>query len=172
MKALLIVDVQNTLTELAGDVESMVGALNRLAGMIREEGGKVIFIRHTKPSVPGMRVGDSGWQVDSRLQQEQGDLFVDKTASDAFYKTNLKKHLDDYQVSDIYIGGIQTEFCVDTSTRASQSYGFKTTLIADGHTTFDTLMPVQAVIEHHNRTLGYLANPDNPIEVKKSTDLV
>lgn len=50
---------------------------------------------------------------------------------------------------------MKTEFCVDTTCRAAAGLGLRPILVADAHTTTDSpLLSAQAIIEHHNRTLG------------------
>ena len=93
---------------------------------------------------------------------------MDKTASDAFYHTELHNVLQAWGIEKLVITGLQTEFCVDTTCRRALSQGYEVTLIADGHTTGDSHMKAAEVVEHHNRVLANLAHPHHNIAV---TDL-
>ena len=58
-------------------------------------------------------------------------------------------------IHKLIIAGIQTEFCVDTTTRRAYSLGYQVTLVQDAHSTWDTENITAAqIIAHHNLTLG------------------
>ncbi len=51
------------------------------------------------------------------------------------------------------------------------SLGYDVTLVADGHTTRDGLMPAAEIIRHHNAVLGGLAHPDHQVTVLAGHDV-
>jgi hypothetical protein len=72
----------------------------------------------------------------------------------AFQDTDLLEKLKAAGVEEVVIGGMQTEFCVDTAVRGAFERGLGVTLITDGHTTFDTpAIEAAQIIAHHNHTL-------------------
>lgn len=82
-------------------------------------------------------------------------MFVRKTAPDSFHNTQLHTLLHEHGISHLIICGMQSEFCVDTTTRRALALGYPVTLVADGHTTSDnrTLKAAQ-ISAHHNETLS------------------
>ena len=66
---------------------------------------------------------------------------------------------------------MQTEYCVDTTCRRALSLGFGVTLVADGHTTCDGILPAADVIRHHNALLAGLAHPERRVMVISGKDV-
>ena len=79
----------------------------------------------------------------------------DKSRPNAFHDTDLAQQLKNRHVENLYLVGMKTQFCVDATCRVAADLGFKPLLVADAHTCMDTpALPAQAIIEHHNATLG------------------
>ena len=95
---------------------------------------------------------------------------LDKTASDAFYNTNLHAQLQNLGIRQLILCGLQTEYCVDTSCRAAISLGYDTYLLSDGHTTGDAQLTAAQIIEHHNLVLSQLAHPNGGATLVASQD--
>jgi nicotinamidase-related amidase len=58
------------------------------------------------------------------------------------------------RIDHLLICGMQTEYCVDTTTRRAVLDGYRVTLVADGHTTPDNeVLPADTIRRHHNVTL-------------------
>jgi len=78
------------------------------------------------------------------------------------------------QIDRVIIGGMQSEFCVDTAVRGAFERGIGVTLIADGHTTFDTpALTAANIIAHHNYTLqsGHFADVINADAIEFGEDI-
>ncbi len=57
-------------------------------------------------------------------------------------------------IKKLIVGGIQTEYCVGTTSRRAYSLGYEVTLVEDGHSTWDNKhITAKQVIAHHNTTL-------------------
>jgi len=54
----------------------------------------------------------------------------------------------------LVICGLQSEYCVDTTTRRAFSLGYDITLVADGHSTCAGSLTAAQKIAHHNEVLG------------------
>lgn len=59
-------------------------------------------------------------------------------------------------------------FLLDTAHRVAQTLGYKMTLAADAHSTFDTpIIPADTIIAHHNRLLSGIVERVAPVaEIK------
>lgn len=89
----------------------------------------------------------------------QGDRIVEKTTPDSFHKTNLNQVLQEKEIEHVIISGMQTEYCVDTTTRRAFSEGYKVTLVSDAHSTFHTdVLRAEDIIKHHNVVFGAFAD--------------
>ena len=75
-------------------------------------------------------------------------------ATDSFHHTELQPVLQARGVKSLVICGLQSEFCVDTTTRRALALGYPVVLVSDGHTTMDNSVLTAAQISaHHNETL-------------------
>jgi nicotinamidase-related amidase len=59
----------------------------------------------------------------------------------------------------------------DTTCRRAISLGYDVTLVADGHTTRDGVMPAAEIIRHHNAVLPGLVHPDHHVTVVPGHDV-
>ncbi len=118
-----------------------------------------------------MQKGIAGWELHAELDVREEDDRVEKTASDAFYKTNLDVLLRGRGVDKLYIAGLQTEFCVDASCRSTLSKDYRVTLVSDGHTAGDADLEAQQIVDHHHYVLLNLAHPTNQIALSPSKDV-
>lgn len=63
--------------------------------------------------------------------------------------------LEKLGIEKLIIAGMQSEFCIDTTTRRALSMGYANILVKDAHSTFSTkILPAEKIIEHHNFILG------------------
>jgi nicotinamidase-related amidase len=159
--ALLIIDVQHALChgEYAGfEAERVISRINSVSERVRQAGAPVVVVQHESNGGP-LAYGSEGWQLATRLITAAGDVFLRKTATDSFHKTSLHATLQQRGVTDLIICGLQSEFCVDTTTRRALALGYPVTLVADGHTTLDngTLKAAQ-ISAHHNETLANITS--------------
>jgi nicotinamidase-related amidase len=159
--ALLIIDVQHALChgEYAGfEADRVISRINIVSQHVRESGGLVVVIQHESPSAP-LEHGSEGWRLAASLITASRDSFVRKRATDSFHNTNLHALLQEHRVTHLIICGLQSEFCVDTTTRRALALGYSVTLVADGHTTLNngTLSAAQ-ISAHHNETLSNITS--------------
>ena len=169
--AVLAIDVQIALVTNAYREIEVLAAINQTISAVREANGVVVFIQHCHQSFEPLKQGAPGWQIHPQLNRMAGDLVVQKTASDAFYATQLEDQLRDNGVDHVYVTGLQTEYCVDTTARSALSKGFAVTLVSDAHTTGDSHMSAAQTIKHHNAVLANVAHPVAPISVRTSSSI-
>jgi ureidoacrylate peracid hydrolase len=155
--ALVIVDMQNCFV-----ADSPVSApfgpevatrLNRLAGACRDSGITVIWTRHVvRPD--GSNVGLLGEKIPAvahgvinedaptaalheLMDVRPGDIVLDKPRFGSFHGTDLEVILRSSGIDTIIVGGINTNVCVDTSTREAAVREFRVLFLSDGTANFD-----------------------------------
>lgn len=159
MNALVIIDVQcGMFANPAAPPYEGEAVVARIAGLVeraRTAGTPVIYVQlDGGPSNP-LAFGKPGFPFRPELAPRPGDPVVVKHHCSAFQETDLADILAARGIDRVTIGGMQTEFCVDTSCRAAYERGLKVTLVSDAHTTFDgPVLAAAATIRHHNALLG------------------
>jgi nicotinamidase-related amidase len=169
--ALLVIDVQSGLVEGAHNEACVLSNINQVISKTRASGGLIVFIQHCHSSYKPLMKGNSGWQVHPSLSIAEGDLFIEKSASDSFYQTSLHTDLESRGIDHLIVTGLQSEYCVDTTCRSALSKGYSITLVSDAHTTGDSHMPAADIIDHHNQVLQNLAHPDANIQLKTASEI-
>lgn len=159
--ALLVIDVQRALCEgesATFDAEGVIGRINLAAARARAAGAPVVFVQH-ETADGDFRHGGEGWQLARGLDARPGDTFVRKTATDSFHRTELAAVLERLGATRLAVCGMQSDFCVDTTTRRALALGYPVQLIADGHTTVDNGVLTAALISrHHTATLTNISS--------------
>jgi nicotinamidase-related amidase len=159
--ALLIIDVQQALSHgeyAAWDSPRILGNINSVSAKARAAGAPVFLIQHDEPGGP-LQAESDGWQLAEGLDSAASDLHVRKQASDSFHNTDLHAQLQQRGVTDLVICGLQSDFCVDTTTRRAMALGYPVQLVADGHSTLDNeVLTAQQIAAHHNATLSNLTS--------------
>ncbi len=159
MNTLLVIDMQTLWLDQSPrhDKQGVIARINQAAATLRARGEPVVFVRHADAeAVPG----SAGFQVHPELLVGPDDRIVDKRACDAFADTALLSVLQECGATNLFICGLATEFCVDSTLRAALSCGFDVVALADAHTTGDRAhLPAAAIVEHHNWVWANLAIP-------------
>ncbi len=157
--ALMIIDVQKGMFLEEWPVyrgPELLSTLKDLLARARAAGVPVIFIQHdaTDPA-DSLLPGTPGHPIHPDIAPLPGEPVIRKLHPDAFQDTTLQAELEARGIRKLIIAGIQTEFCVDTTTRRAYSLGYEVTLVQDAHSTWDTENITAAqIIAHHNLTLG------------------
>ncbi|MRV75931.1 isochorismatase family protein [Duganella sp. FT92W] len=159
--ALLIIDVQQALCHgeyAAWDSSRILANINAVAARARVAGAPVFLIQHDEPGGP-LAAGSAGWQLADGLDTAASDLRLRKQASDSFHNTDLHAQLQQRGIDNLVICGLQSDFCVDTTTRRAMALGYPVQLVADGHSTVDNdVLTAQQIAAHHNATLSSLSS--------------
>jgi nicotinamidase-related amidase len=152
--ALVVIDVQMGMFDEDEPVHNGEQLLQTLSGLIdraRQSDVSVVYIQHNNSRFVK---GGSDWPIHPSIAPQAGELVVQKRTPDSFHETNLRHELEKMGIKKLVIGGIQTEYCVDTTSRRAFSLGYDVTLVADGHGTWDNKhITAEQVIAHHNNTL-------------------
>jgi nicotinamidase-related amidase len=159
--ALLIIDVQNAICSgqwAAYDIDRIVDRVNRVAARVRAVGAPVVLVQHEEAEGP-LQFGSEGWQLYERLETRPEDIRLRKTATDSFHKTNLHSLLQAQGVGQVYVCGLQSEFCVDSTVRGALAHGYPVVLVSDAHSTLDNgVLTAAQISAHHNVTLANLGS--------------
>ena len=117
--ALLIIDVQQVLSSgehAAYEVERVIDRINLVSRKVRAADGLVVVIQHETRG-GNMDYGSDSWNLAPGLEVGDGDVHVRKTATDSFHRTELHNVLLARGITNLIICGLQSDFCVDTTTR-------------------------------------------------------
>lgn len=156
--ALLVIDVQVGMFNEGDAVYDGDAFLDRLVKVIvqaHQHQVPVIYIQHDGGAGHHLQPGSPNWHIHPRIAPQAGDTVIRKQHPDAFQGTALEAVLGQLQVSHLVVGGIQTEYCVDTTCRRAYSLGYPVTLLQDMHTTWDQPdLTARQIIAHHNTVLG------------------
>jgi nicotinamidase-related amidase len=159
--ALLIIDVQHGLCfgpYHAFEADRVIDRINLVARKMREAGATVVLIQHEEPDAP-LVYGTEGWSLAAGLEVSPTDIYLRKKATDSFHNTELHDILQARGVNQLVICGLQSEFCVDTTTRRALALGYAVTLVADGHSTVDNgVLSAAQITAHHNETLANISS--------------
>lgn len=174
MDVLIVIDMQEALFRTPRfNSDEVIANINRIAGMVRNNGGHVIYIRHNGTADEGLAAQSAGWAILAALDVRAGDTLIDKTLCDAFYGTALSETLARLAPDRLIVTGCATDFCVDTTIRAAVSRDFRVVVAADGHTTADRPhLDARAIIAHHNWMWANLIAPGVPVTVTSTAELL
>lgn len=136
--ALLVIDVQNALvSEHPYQEVTLINSLVNLISSCRDKGIEVIYVQHNDEDDESLSRGSFGWQIYDEIRPMESEKVFHKNYNSAFRNTGLKDYLDGKGYDTLILGGMQTEYCIDTSIKVAFEYGFKLLIPEDGVSTFD-----------------------------------
>ncbi|MGE5592059.1 MAG: isochorismatase family protein [Bacillota bacterium] len=97
--ALLVIDVQVGMFDPSDPVyegEALLGVISGLIDKARAAGAPVVYVQHDSSAEgPGERLnhGTPGWEIHPAIAPHAGDVVLEKTTPDSFYKTSLQQEL-------------------------------------------------------------------------------
>ena len=153
MDAIVVVDMQVGLLDGSPkhDLQGVIQRINSLTAMVRQQSGKVIWIRHCGKPGDAFERDRKGWSFLPELNRAPDDVVVEKTLNDPFAKTSLQETLDRIAPDRILIAGWATDSCVDATVRSAVSNHHNVVVVTDGHTVNDRPhLDAASVIRHHN----------------------
>lgn len=175
MKALLIIDMQKGSFKpysLRHDTLGTIDRINSLATYFRANHDSVIFIQHDGTKENVFFPNSEDWEIIPELTRLQTDITVSKTANDSFYKSSLQSILSMNYISELFITGCATDFCVDTTVKSALNKDYKVTVIEDGHTTASRPhIDAQTVINHYNWLCTEMSPTKHRLTVVKTIDV-
>jgi len=134
--ALLIIDIQNDYFEggkntLANTLEALSNAEDILA-KFRGRGLPVIHIQHIgSPSAGFFLPNTWGVEIHEKLTPRCNETVILKRSPSSFLGTELGELLTEKGISQLVICGMQTNVCVQATTKDTNQFGYQITLLED-----------------------------------------
>jgi nicotinamidase-related amidase len=126
----------------------------------QDAGQPIVVVRHDSvdPDSP-LRAGTPGNAFKPELDGITPTLLFGKSVHSAFHgSVDLAKWLTDRDIEHIVVIGIQTNWCVETTSRVGGNLGFKVTVPIDATHTFDATTPDGVVVTADQLALATAAN--------------
>jgi len=168
-KALLVIDMQKgsfTSETPRFDSKGVIERINSLARIFRESNYPVIFIQHDGTKENEFIPTTTEWELLDELEVESTDLLLNKYANDSFYRSKLTHVLSTLNVSELFITGCATDFCVESTIQSALVHDYQITVVSNGHTTADRPhLKAEKVIEQYNWVWKNMIPTKGKIEV-------
>ena len=113
--ALIIIDMQRDFLEPGGFGETLGNDVSRLAGPMGR-----ILVR-----------GEPGHDIIAALYPIGGEPVIDKPGKGAFYQTELELMLRNRAIENLFVCGVTTEVCVNTTVREANDRGYRCIVLSD-----------------------------------------
>lgn len=153
-KALLVIDMQKgSFTEKTPrfDTKGVVERINKLALIFRALDFPVIYFQHDGAGTGAFEKNTEEWEILAELDVQPTDILIDKYANDSFYKSDLESNLQEFNVTELFITGCATDFCVESTIQSALTKEYDITVVSDGHTTGERPnLNAEKVIDHYN----------------------
>lgn len=136
MKALLVVDIQKSLTNKKGfyNQTRFISTVNGAIRNYRESGDLIIFIQHNNSLLVKNTVN---WEIDSRLEKIDNDIVIQKSHGNSFEKIELCDILEKNKISAVVVCGLISNGCVRSTSKGGLKRGFKVELLKNGHSNWN-----------------------------------
>jgi nicotinamidase-related amidase len=96
------------------------------------------------------------------LSHVEGDIIIEKYGYGAFHETTLDQTLKSLGVTTLVIAGTVTQICVEETAREAFHYGYRTTVVEDGVSSFSPDLHV-ATLKNFAMKFGWVAKSEGII---------
>lgn len=135
---LLVVDVQTTMVENHPfNVRKVIDNIKKLIVSARKNNIEVIYIRHDDGKGTPFEKNTPSWEIYDEINPTEDETIFDKKFNSAFHKTGLEIYLDNRNIENIVIVGLQTEYCIDATIKSAFDLGYNIIIPEETNTTFD-----------------------------------
>ncbi len=152
--ALLVIDVQEGMFVPEYPVFDGEALLDKIQGLIteaRSSGVPVVYIQHNEEPGEQLEPNSFAWQIQSRIAPAKGEIVVQKSTPDGFHETDLQEKLSSLGVKRLIVSGIQTDLCVEATSKRAGQLGYEVVVVEDAHTTYDQGgRTAREIIEEYN----------------------
>lgn len=170
--ALVVIDLQLGPFYGTHKQEETMAVIQSLISRAKEQKIPIFYIQHGEQPGGFLERGTPFWQLMQGIVPGENDYIIHKQSTDSFYETSLQQELENLNINHLIVAGARTEYCVDTTCRRAVSLGFDVTLVEDGHTTADGVIPEEQIILHHNHNLSTVKTVYHQIVVIPSDKVV
>jgi nicotinamidase-related amidase len=135
--ALILIDIQNDYFPGGkGELHEPIAASLRARQLLdhfRQIRWPLVHIQHVaiKPGAKTFLPGSIGGQIHENVRPLDGEVVFQKHYPNSFRDTPLLEHLKREGVTRVVICGMQTNMCVDATTRAAFDFGFECVVVHD-----------------------------------------
>lgn len=153
-------------------VDAVIDAVNAFLERYRATGRTPVFVRalHDEADTSPLwaekydrrdrplpcQPDTDGAEFATGLDVRDDDVIVTKHRYDAFYGTPLEVYLSSNDVTELVVGGVATEVCVESTVRSAYDRDYRTTVLADCTATRDPALKADA-LERIDRSFGTVA---------------
>ena len=135
---LLVVDVQTTMIESHPFNErKVIDNIKKLLISARKNNIEVIYVRHDDGVGTPFERNTPSWEIYNEIKPTENETIFDKKYNSAFHKTGLEIYLDNRNIDNIIIVGLQTEYCIDATIKSAFNLGYNIIIPEETNTTFD-----------------------------------
>jgi nicotinamidase-related amidase len=109
--------------------------------------------------------GEPGHDIIPALYPVPGEPVIDKPGKGAFYQTDLELMLKNRGIDTLFVCGVTTEVCVNTTIREANDRGFRCIALSDGCASYfpDFHAAGLAMIKAQGGIFGWVSNSENAI---------
>ncbi len=148
-KALLVIDIQEDSTGITAkdsspfknDSEKLITSVNQIIDEASKKNIAVLYVRQEFDGLRGKIIsrvtsdgvdikGQPGTEIDKRVSIVSNNIFP-KNISDAFSNPEFEAYLTEHQVDEVYLVGIDAQYCVYSTAKGALNRGYKVNLITD-----------------------------------------
>jgi nicotinamidase-related amidase len=159
--ALVVIDMQEAMLMPSNPPHDRDGVVDRIAGLLaRARTGRVpvIYVQHDGGAGDELERGLDGWKIHAPIAPQPGEPIVEKRHTSAFQDTDFESLLKPAGIDRLVLCGMQSDFCVDATTRAAAGLGYEVVLVSDAHTTFASQSLTAAEVQaRQNQALSAFA---------------
>ncbi len=149
--ALIVIDLSKGFTDesqpLGSDLSAQIATTNTLTRAARAKGVPVIFsmvryedanlrdagIWHQKMRGQStLSIDGDGYQLDPRLEQVEGDIYLYKKYASCFFGSDLISRLLNHRIDTLIMTGTSTSGCVRATAVDAVQLGFRPVVVAEG----------------------------------------
>lgn len=151
---LLVVDIQQTLVdENPYEKEAFLRTVQTWIQKFREHGMPILFVRHTE-SEGDLSPSSPGWNIAREVDFRESDEVMNKRFNSAFKETLLDAYLQEREIHQIVVIGMQTEYCIDFTIKSAFDRGYRVLVPRGGNTTYDTkYLKANTIIAHYQEAI-------------------
>ncbi len=147
-KALVIIDIQEDYTGKTAkppfpykNSKGLIDSVNRLIEETQQTNFIIIYIRQEFDGPVGRLIantfakgtaikGNAGTEIDSRIKIVSNHIFG-KPKGDSFSNPEFEQYLIDNRIDELYLAGIDAEFCIYHTALGALNRKYKVTIIKD-----------------------------------------